>query len=95
MVRKKIGKKTVLAVFLGGLAVVLILTFYLWHLTEDVRLGYAIAQDQGRHKALTVAIQKLQTKRAELLSLDRVERTARRDLKLADPREDQFVYENR
>jgi len=95
MVRKKIGKKTVLAVILGGLTVVLILTFYLWHLTEDVRLGYAIAQGQRLSKGLTADIQKLRTKRAELLSLDRVERAARRDLRLADPREDQIVFENR
>jgi cell division protein FtsL len=95
MVRKKIGKSTILALALGGLAAILILTFYLWHLTEDVRLGYAITGAQTQRKDLNTAIQKLKTKRATLLSLDRVESTARRDLKLADPREDQIVYENR
>jgi len=95
MVRRKIAKKTVLAAAAGGVLSVLVLTLYVWHLTEDVRLGYEIAQGEGRKKTLSVEIQKLQTRKAALLSLDRVERLARGELKLVDPRPEQIIYENR
>jgi cell division protein FtsL len=95
MVRKKIGKKAILAGAAAGLLSILTLTFYIWHFTENVHLGYEINQGEHRLKDLNTDIKKLQTRKAALLSLERVEKTARRDLKLADPREDQIVYENR
>ena len=95
MVRKKIGKKAILAGAAAGLLSILTLTFYIWHFTENVRLGYEINQAERRQATLNTDIKKLKTRRAALLSLERVEKTARRNLKLADPREDQIVYENR
>jgi len=95
MVRKKVGKKTILAAAAAGLLSILTLTFYIWHLTENVRLGYEINQGERRSKALSVDIKKLRTRKAALLSLERVEKTARGELKLAEPRKDQIVYENR
>ncbi len=95
MVRKKIGRKTILAGAAAGLLSILTLTFYIWHLTENVRLGYEINQGENRLKALNADIKKLRTRKAALLSLERVEKTARGELKLADPREDQIAYEIR
>jgi cell division protein FtsL len=95
MVHRKFERKTILAGALAGLLSVLSLTFYVWHLTENVRLGYEINQGERRLRALNVDIKRLRTRKAALLSLERVEKTARRELKLADPREDQIIYENR
>jgi hypothetical protein len=95
MVRKKLDKKTVLWGALAGVLTMLTLTFYIWHLTENVRLGYNIAQGEYRLRGLGMDIKKLKTKRAAQLSLERVDRIARQALKLGDPREDQIIYENR
>jgi cell division protein FtsL len=95
MVHRQFERKTILAGALAGLLSVLSLTFYVWHLTENVRLGYEINQGERRLRALNVDIKRLRTRKAALLSLERVEKTARRELKLADPREDQIIYENR
>jgi len=95
MVRKKLGQKAILWRTLAGVLTMLTLTFYIWHLTENVRLGYEIVQGEHRLRALGEDIKKLRTKRAALLSLERVNRTARQALKLGDPREDQVIYEKR
>jgi hypothetical protein len=95
MVRRKLYRKTILWGTLAGVLTILILTFYVWHLTEHVRLGYDIVQGEQRLRVLAADIKKLRTKRAALLSLERVDRTARQALKLGDPREDQIIYENR
>ena len=95
MVRKKLDRKTILWGTLAGVLTMLTLTFYIWHLTENVRLGYDIAQGEQRLRALGVDIKKLRTKRAAQLSLENVDRIARQALKLGDPREDQIIYENR
>jgi hypothetical protein len=95
MVRRKLDRKTVLWGALAGVLTMLTLTFYIWHLTENVRLGYDIAQGEHRLQTLGMDIKMLRTKRASLLSLERVDRNARQALKLGDPREDQIVYENR
>jgi hypothetical protein len=95
MVRKKLIKKDIALGALAGVLTILILTFYIWHLTENVRLGYQIGQDESRLQGLKEDIKKMETRKASLLSLDRVEKLAREALKLADPREDQIIYENR
>jgi hypothetical protein len=95
MVRRKLGRKSILWGTLAGVLAMLTVTFYIWHLTENVRLGYETVQGEQRLRALGEDLKKLKTKRAALLSLDRVNRTARQALKLGDPREDQIVYENR
>jgi len=95
MVRRKFGKKAILWGTLAGVLTVLLFTFYIWHLTENIRLGYEIVQGENRLRTMKEDIKKLQTKRAEYLALERVNRTARQALKLGDPREDQIIYENR
>lgn len=70
-----------------------VLTFYIWYQTEAVRLGIAIGETRAEIAALREEIQKLETRRAELLAPDKVERIARESLGLVDPRPDQIVYE--
>jgi len=94
MVRKKLNKKELALGVLASLMIILILTFYLWHITENVRLGYDIGRGENRLQALQKEIKKLETKKAALRSLDRVEKKAREEMKLADPREDQIIYED-
>ena len=75
MVRKKLNKKELAAGGLACLMIILILTFYLWHITENVRLGYDIGRGESQLQALQNEINKLETKKAALLSLDPVSYT--------------------
>jgi cell division protein FtsL len=94
MVRKKFSGNELVFGALAGLLTILILTFYLWHITENIRLGYDIGQAENKKENLRDDIKKLETKKASLSSLERVEKKAREELKLADPRDDQIVYED-
>jgi cell division protein FtsL len=94
MVRKKYSKKTLALSAGASLLTIFFLTFYLWHLTENVRLGYEIARSENELQTLQEDIATLKTKKAALLSLERVEKKAREELKLTDPREDQIIYED-
>lgn len=76
-----------------ALTVLGILTFYIWYQTEAVRLGIAIEEARAEIARLKEEIQKLETRRAELLAPDKVERIARAGLGLSDPRPDQIVFE--
>jgi len=76
------------------LVVVLILSFYLWQIAEIVSLGYESNLAEKERAALQAQVQRLQAEKAALMSLDRVEQTARERLGLTDPREDQIIYED-
>ncbi len=94
MVRKKISKKEIALGIACTLLALLILSFYVWHQTESVSLGYDTAELELRVIKLQNEVEKLETIRSSLLSLDRVERMAREKLKLTEPREGQVVYED-
>lgn len=94
MVHKKRTKKEIALGALASLIIVLILTFYLWHITENTRLGYAIGSCENELKALQEGVQKLEARKAALLSLERIEKIAREKLGLAEPRPDQVIYED-
>lgn len=95
MVRRKwSGREIALgAAFL--VAVVGILTFYVWYQTESVRLGIEISQSQARIKELRDEIRALELRRAVLLDPGRVERIAREKLGMVDPRSEEIIYEER
>ena len=76
------------------LFVLCILSFYVWHQTESVSLGYDTAELEQKVIQLQKEVEKLETIRSSLLSLDRVERMAREKLKLSEPKEGQVVYED-
>lgn len=94
MVRKKLRLKDILlgvaATFLG-LAVV---SFYIWHQTESVTLGYDTAKLEQRVIELEKEVETLETLKSQLLSLETVERMARERLELAPPEPTQVVYED-
>jgi len=92
MVRKKFNRKEIAFGVLASLMTILTLTFYLWHITENVQLGYDISRGESQVKTLQEDIKKLETKKSSLRALSRIEKKAREELKLADIREDQIIY---
>lgn len=74
--------------------VVFVLSFYIWHQMESVRIGYTINELKKKVKELSEEVEKLEAKRAQLLSLERVEKVAKEELNLAEPREDQIIRDD-
>ncbi len=93
MVRKSWTTREI--VLAGALTLVLLsmLTLYIWYQTESVRLNYEIDRLRLEIAKLNEDIRKLETEKSKLLSLDRVEATARQELGLTDPRPGQVIYE--
>lgn len=94
MVRRKLGRKDILVGIAGGVITIAVLTFYLWHSTENVRLGYAVGKAEDKIRALRSDIRILETRKAARLAPSVVDRTAREKLGLVDPREDQIIIED-
>ena len=94
MVRQKLIKKEITAGAIAGLCAILVLTAYIWDIQENLRLGYEIGRAEGRTEALKKDIRKLETMKASLLSLERIEKKAREALGLGDIRDDQIIYED-
>jgi cell division protein FtsL len=95
MVHKKYGRRRILLAASSCLATTAVLTFYLWHLTENVRLGYAVTDAQAKILALQEDIAVLTSVREGLSAPDAVERIARERLGLQDLRDDQVVIVKR
>jgi len=94
MVRRKLGRKDILIGIAVGAFTIAVLTFYLWHSTENVRLGYVVGQAEDEIRALRSDIRILETRKAARLAPAVVDRTAREKLGLVDPREDQIIIED-
>jgi len=94
MVHKKFTRRQVIFTAGTTLVVIFILSFYLWQIAETVSLGYEANNAENEKKAMEKEVLRLQAEKASLLSLERVERTARNELGLADPRDDQIIYED-
>ena len=95
MVHRRYGLKEIALGAGFVLLLLVILTFYIWYQTEAVQLGYRIGELEGRVARLKEDIKRLEAKRAELLSLRRVEGIARNELGLVDPVPGQVLYEGR
>lgn len=93
MVRKKYTKKEIILVVFCIIIVISILTFYIWHQTESVRIGYEIGELEEKVLYLRKKVEKLETKKSTLLSLERVEKIAKEELNLVEPKEEQLVYD--
>ncbi len=93
MIRKRIPRQRIIAAALIILAALFILVFYLRHLTETTRLGLVLRDVELRLNRLRDEVRALEAKKAALLSLPRVERVAREELKLSEPRPGQVIYE--
>jgi len=94
MVRKKFSKKEIVIGVSLTLFALLILSMYIWHQTESVSLGYDTAELELRVTLLEKEVEKLETRKSELLALERVENIARSKLALSDPKKEQLVYED-
>ncbi len=94
MVRKKLGKKEIILGITCTLFALLILSFYVWHQTESVSLGYDSAELEQRVIQLEKEVEKLETIKSNLLALDRVEKIARERLKLTEPKDGQIIYQD-
>ncbi len=75
------------------LFLLVIVTLYILYQAEAIQLGYRIAGLEDRVRNMKEEIKKLETKKASLLSLRRVDRIAREDLGLADPEPGQVLHE--
>ena len=93
MVRKKYTKKAIILVVSCTIIVIFILTFYIWHQMESIRIGYEIGELEEKVLSLRKEVEKLETKKSSLLSLERVEKIAKEELNLVEPKEEQLVYD--
>lgn len=74
--------------------IISILTFYIWHQVEAVRIGYEINRLEEKVEKLKIEVEELETTKASLLSLEKVERIAKEKLKMVKTKENQKVYED-
>jgi cell division protein FtsB len=88
----RLKRRDLLLIGTAAVCAASILTLYLWQQTESIRIGYETGILDKRRTDLVEEIKTLETRRAALLALDRIERTAREDLGLVDAREDQIIY---
>ncbi len=93
MIRRKLSRKEIILAGLGLLLAVSVLTFYIWQQTEAVRLGLRIVNLEKQKQSLSQEVNKLELKKSSLLSLGRVDKIARDELGLVDPKEGQVIYE--
>jgi len=94
MVRKKFNKKEILSGFLITIFVISILTFYIWHQMESIRIGYETGELKMRINTITKKIEILEAKKSQLLSLENVEKIATEELNLAQPKKNQIIYDD-
>ncbi len=93
MVRKKYSKREIIFGMTCAITLILVLTFYIWHQMEYVRIGYEIGELEEELGALKKDVEKLETDKSALLSLERVEKIAREELKLETAKEEQIVHD--
>jgi len=94
MIRKKITKKEILIGVACTLFIITLLTFYIWHQAETIRLGYKTRELEEEIFNLKKEIDQLEAEKASLLSLERVEGIARKKLKMSPPEEQQIIQKS-
>jgi cell division protein FtsL len=60
---------------------------------ESIRIGYEIGTLEEKVLALQREVDELETEKSSLLSLDRVEKIAKEELNLVEPKKEQLVYD--
>jgi cell division protein FtsL len=93
MVRKKYTTKEIMLFVFCTIIVIFILTFYIWHQMESIRIGYEIGKLEEKVLTLGREVDELETEKSSLLSLDRVEKIAKEELNLVEPKKEQLVYD--
>ncbi len=76
-----------------GFFIIFFLTFYIWHQAESVNIGYKTKDLEENIESLRGDIEQLETKKASLLSLDRVEQMAKQELRMVVPSAEQLIFE--
>lgn len=94
MVRRKFTKKEIVLVVLCTIFIISILTFYIWHQMEAVRLGYDINSLEEKVQKLQIEVEELEAEKSSLLSLEEVERIAKEKLNMVETTDDKTVYED-
>ena len=94
MVRRKFEKKEIAAAAGCLLLAVGTLTFYIWHQAAVIQLGYQTSRLEEKKARLGTDIKRLEAERAALLAPDRVDRIAREELHLVEPKPEQVIYED-
>ncbi|MBC8358252.1 MAG: cell division protein FtsL [Candidatus Aminicenantes bacterium] len=94
MVRKKYTRNEITLVVFCTIFIILILTFYVWHQMESVRIGYEEGELEDKVLNLRKEVEKLESAKSSLLSLENVEKIAKEELKLVKPKEKQIVYDD-
>jgi cell division protein FtsL len=93
MVRKKYTTKQIVLFVFCTIIVIFVLTFYIWHQMESIRIGYEIGKLEKKVLTLRKKVDELEAEKSSLLSLDRVEKIAKEELNLAEPKKEQLVYD--
>jgi len=93
MVRKKYSKREIIFGMTFAITLILVLTFYIWHQMEYVRIGYEIGELEEELGALKKEVEVFETDKSALLSLERVEKIAKEELKLEKATEEQIVHD--
>jgi cell division protein FtsL len=94
MIRKRYSKKKTRTAIACTVIVIFILSFYIWHQTESISIGYTTSDLEEKVSKLRDEIEQLETIRSSLLSLERVERIARQELGLQSPKESQVFRDD-
>jgi cell division protein FtsL len=94
MIRKRYSRKEIRIAISCTLIVIFILSFYIWHQTESISIGYMTSDLEDEVAYLKKEIKKLETVKSSLLCLERVERIARQELRLQTPEEQQIIFDN-
>lgn len=92
MVSKRFTKKQIAIGILCMVFIIALLTFYIWHQAESIRLGYQTRELEEEIASIKKDIEQLEAKKASLLSLERVEKIATQKLNMSSPEDKQVVY---
>lgn len=60
---------------------------------ESIRIGYETGELEKKVSSLKEEVKKLEAKKSSLLALQRVEKIAKEELKLREPKEGQIIYD--
>jgi cell division protein FtsL len=92
VVSKKFTKKQIAIGILCMSFAISLLTFYIWHQAESIRLGYQTRELEEDIASIKKDIEQLEAEKASLLSLERVEKIATQTLKMRPPEDKQIAY---
>ena len=92
MVRRKGSRKGIALIAAIAVAVIGILTFYVWYQTESIKLGIDLSKSDAEIRKLEESIEALELRKAALLDPGRVDGIAREKLGLIEPVDDDIIY---